>query len=111
MWWRLYKRECQYKYTKRQVRILPAVNLRFPGEGSSAQGKSGPKARPKGVVDGQSVEIPIPPKVRLSEAVTQEGSSSAPLVECVQASRVLGRQIRRAKARDVMGREIKYRRE
>ena len=25
---------------------------RVPGEGSSAQGKSGPKARPKGVVDG-----------------------------------------------------------
>ena len=50
---------------KRQVRILPAKNLRFPGEGSSAQGKSGPKARPKGVVDGKSVEIPIPPHDRL----------------------------------------------
>jgi hypothetical protein len=25
---------------------------RVPGEGSSAQGKSGPKARPRGVVDG-----------------------------------------------------------
>ena len=36
-------------------------SLRFPGEGSSAQGKSGPKSRPKGVDDGQSVEIPIPP--------------------------------------------------
>ena len=35
-------------------------NLRFPGEGLSAQGKSGPKPRPKGVGDGQSVEIPIP---------------------------------------------------
>ena len=40
------------------MRILPAENLRIPGEGSSAQGKSGPKARPKGVVDGQQVEIP-----------------------------------------------------
>ena len=34
---------------------------RFPGEGSSTQGKSGPKARAKAVADGQSVEIPIPP--------------------------------------------------
>ena len=35
--------------------------LRFPGEGSSTQGKSGPKVRAKAVADGQSVEIPIPP--------------------------------------------------
>ena len=41
-----------------KVRILAVENLRFLGEGSSAQGKSGPKARPKGVVDGQQVEIP-----------------------------------------------------
>ena len=40
------------------VRIPQAVNPRFPGEGSSAQGKSGPKERPKGVSDGQQVEIP-----------------------------------------------------
>ncbi len=44
--------------SERKVRILPVENLRFPGEGSSAQGKSGPKARPEGVVDGQQVEIP-----------------------------------------------------
>ena len=44
--------------SERKVRILPAEHLRFPGEGSSAQGKSGPKARPEGVVDGQQVEIP-----------------------------------------------------
>ena len=42
------------------VRIPRAVNPRFPGEGSSALGKSGPKARPKGVVDGQQVDIPAP---------------------------------------------------
>ena len=35
-----------------KVRIHAVENLRFPGEGSSAQGKSGPKARPEGVVDG-----------------------------------------------------------
>ena len=37
-------------------------SLRFPGEGSSAQGKSGPKSRPNGVDDGQRVEIPVLPK-------------------------------------------------
>ena len=47
------------------MRILPAENLRIPGEGSSAQGKPGPKARPKGVVDGQLVEIPMPPIDRM----------------------------------------------
>ena len=41
-----------------KVRILAVESLRFPGEGSSAQGKSGPKERPKGVSDGQQVEIP-----------------------------------------------------
>ena len=49
---------------RRQVRILPAESPRFPGEGSSAQGKSGPKPRLKSVGDGQSVEIPIPPVSR-----------------------------------------------
>ena len=44
------------------VRIIMAENLRFPGEGSSAQGKSGAKARPKGVVDAQTVDIPLPSK-------------------------------------------------
>ena len=42
------------------MRISLVENLRFPEEGSSAQGKSGPKARSKDVADGQSVEIPIP---------------------------------------------------
>ena len=44
------------------VRIHAIESLRFPGEGSSAQGKSGPKVRPKGVADGWQVEIPAPPK-------------------------------------------------
>jgi hypothetical protein len=43
------------------VRIITVESLRVPGEGSSTQGKSGPKARPKGVADGQLVEIPVPP--------------------------------------------------
>ena len=40
------------------VRIVMAENLRFPGEGSSSQGKPGAKARPKGVVDAHTVDIP-----------------------------------------------------
>ena len=40
------------------VRIIMVENLRFPGEGSSAQGKPGAKARPQGVVDAHTVEIP-----------------------------------------------------
>ena len=44
-----------------EVRIFTVESLRVPGEGSSAQGKSGPKARPRGVADGQLVEIPVPP--------------------------------------------------
>ena len=40
------------------VRIVMAENLRFPGAGSSALGKPGAKARPKGVADAHTVEIP-----------------------------------------------------
>ena len=44
-----------------KVRILAVESLRFPGEGSSSQGKSGTKLRPKGVGDAQLVDIPVPP--------------------------------------------------
>ena len=40
------------------VGIIMAENLRVPGEDSSAQGKPGAKARPKGVVDAHTVESP-----------------------------------------------------
>ena len=40
------------------MRILFAVRTRVPGEGSSAQGKSGPKVYLKGEIDGQQVKIP-----------------------------------------------------
>ena len=48
--------------SEREARNLSVESLRFPGEGSSARGKSGPKSRPKGVDDGQPVEIPVLPK-------------------------------------------------
>ena len=44
------------------VRIIMVENLRFLGEGSSALGKSEAKARPEGVVDAQTVDIPLPSK-------------------------------------------------
>ena len=48
--------------SENHVGIMMAENLRFLGEGSSAQGKPGAKARPRGVVDAHTVEIPWPPK-------------------------------------------------
>ena len=54
----LYTRENAGISSEREVRILPVESLRIPGEGSSAQGKSGAKARPRGVVDAHTVEIP-----------------------------------------------------
>ena len=44
-----------------RVRISAVESLRFPEEGSSPQGKSGPKPRTKVVGDGQQVDIPVPP--------------------------------------------------
>ena len=40
------------------MEILVAGIPRFPGAGSSARGQSAPKVRPKGVIDGQQVNIP-----------------------------------------------------
>ena len=59
----LYTRENVGMSSERQVRILPAENLRIPEEGSSAQGKSGPKPRAKAVGDGQQVKIPVLPMI------------------------------------------------
>jgi hypothetical protein len=59
-----------------EVRIFTVENLRFPGEGSSAQGKSGPKPRPKGVGDGQQVEIPVLPLLVIRDVGTQGDKSS-----------------------------------
>ena len=64
------------------VRIVMAENLRFPGEGSSAPGKPGAKARPKGVVDAQTVEIPLPPKNL--NILTRDQSLSRALVDPVE---------------------------
>ena len=59
----LHTRENVGMSSERSVRIRPTEYLRFPEEGSSTQGKSGPKLRAKAVGDGQQVEIPVPPMV------------------------------------------------
>ena len=69
------------------VRISTIENPRIPEEGSSAQGKSGPKPRPTGVGDGQSVEIPILSQIAIREGVTQKGKRTRALVDPGQAAR------------------------
>jgi hypothetical protein len=56
----LYGRENAGMSSESKVRIFAVESLRFPEEGSSSQGKSGPKPRTKVVGDGQQVDIPAP---------------------------------------------------
>ena len=72
----LYSRENAGISSESVARNHAVESLRFPGEGSSAQGKSGPKLRAKAVDDGQQVEIPAPPFDVITEAVTQKDSQT-----------------------------------
>ena len=54
----LYGSENAGMSSENYVRIIMVENLRFLEEGSSAQGKPGAKARPEGVVDAHTVDIP-----------------------------------------------------
>ena len=67
------------------ARNMAVESPRFPGEGSSAQGKSGPKVRTDVVADGQQVEIPAPP---MNEAMTQKDNTSGVLVNSVAKDEV-----------------------
>ena len=58
--WSVWRVRMPERVTTRRVGSPSAESTRFPGEGQSAQGQSGPKARPKGVADGQAVNIPPP---------------------------------------------------
>ena len=93
----------------RQVSILSAENLRFPEEGSSTQGQSGPKPRSKAVGDGELAKDSSTTEIRLREVGTQKDRQSVPLVEHVQAMSVMHRQIRASKAQGVTRREDEYR--
>ncbi len=64
-------------------------------------GLVGPKSRPKGVDDGQQVNIPVPSVMRLTYGGTQEDRCCRALVVPVQAFRVVIRQIRSLLARRV----------
>ena len=55
----LYWRENAGMSSESKVRIFAVESLRFPEEGSSSQGKSGPKPRTTVVGDGQQVDIPV----------------------------------------------------
>ena len=54
----LYRSENAGMSSEKYVRIILAESLRFLEEGSSAPSKSGAKARPKGVADAHTVDIP-----------------------------------------------------
>ena len=54
----VYRSENAGMSSANDVRIIMAENLRFPEEGSSAQGKPGAKVRRKRVADAHTVEIP-----------------------------------------------------
>ena len=58
----LYWRENAGMSSESKVRIFAVESLRFPEEGSSSQGKSGPKPRTEVVGDGQQVDIPVLPE-------------------------------------------------
>ena len=76
------------------ARNIAVESPRFPGEGSSAQGKSGPKARTEVVADGKQVEIPAPPR---TEAVTQKDSMSRVMVNPVGRARPMRSEVRASK--------------
>ena len=90
----LHRRENVGMSSESKVRILATENLRFPEEGSSTQGQSGPKPRTKVVGDGQQAKDSCTTESRLREVGTQKDRQSTLLVMRVQASRLLSRQIR-----------------
>ena len=69
------------------MRISPVESRRIPEQGSSSQGKSGPKLRPKGVGDGQQVEIPVLPIDVIREVLTQKERKSVRMEKYVQMCR------------------------
>ena len=77
------------------MRILSAENLRFPEEGSSAQGQSGANARPKGVADAHPVNIPELPTFRYHDEGTQEANRAHDWTCGFRHVGGLSRQIRR----------------
>ena len=59
--------------SERYVRIISTENPRFPEEGSSAQGQSGPKPRAKAVGDGQQAKDSCTTESRYERSGDTEG--------------------------------------
>ena len=78
--------------SERGARNSSVESLRFPGEGSSAQGKSGPKPRLKSVGDGHSVDIPKPSDNK--EAGKQKDSQTMGMESHGQAQRLRRSEVR-----------------
>ena len=68
--------------SEREARNLPVESLRFPGEGSSAQGKL-----------DNGLKFPYH-RQTLYEAVTQRDSSSARMEKCVQGEALADSEVR-----------------
>ena len=68
------------------MRIPVAGIPRLPGAGSSARGQSGPKARPKGVADGQRANIPAP-AWRVRSGTSEKGSGWGQWLSPLRAGR------------------------
>ena len=77
-----YRRENAGMSSETCARNTGVLCLRFPGEGSSTQGKSGPKPRTEVVGDGEQAEIPAPQR-DVNEAVTRKDRMSAVMVNRV----------------------------
>ena len=78
----------------RHARNMPVDSLRFPGEGSSAQGKSGPKPRTESRRRWRAGGDSCTAKGALNEAVTQEDRPSGVMVNPVQGARVERSEVR-----------------
>ena len=74
------------------ARNTGVLSPRFPGEGSSTQGKSGPKPRTEVVGDGEQAEIPAPHQV-IDEALTRKDRLSAVMVSRVGIPRPVGSEV------------------
>ena len=88
------------------ARNMGVEGPRFPGEGSSTQGKSGPKPRTEVVGDGEQVEIPAPPD-SVDEAVTQKDSASRVMVNPVARTRQRSSEVRFSCKLGESGSEVK----
>src|SRR3712207_4313442 len=86
------------RVTTRRVGSPSAESTRFPGEGQSAQGQSGPKARPRGVADGHGVNIPRPDGEVEAAMTPARGASGVIDVPVPQGRRHFDPEVRRPPA-------------